>query len=441
KTRYSTLNKLLTAEHVIEEIANGITEHYIKHLQGTKYKAQLAVPDRRTAVRYYRHFKREGKINAELVMSPPDTREGHDDIYDDPDDEVQVFWGHMMDRFQNKDNYETSIVNLFKSDGKEVELLIVVYKLLNGSDSPRNTVLYLARHLKEHNLLQAIARVNRLFEGEDAGCLIDYRGILGTLHEARSSYQALEGFEEEDLKNTVTPIQDIIDKLPQLHSELWDVFKACDNTEDKEALERFLRPKDRRDTFYDKLSNFSRTLETAFSADRLFDHVDEATINKYKKDLKFFENLRRSVRLRYAESIDHQEYEDRVQKLLDSYVGTDGIQQVVEPVDIFSDEFTEEELDQEQETDASKADRIASATKKVTTERMDEDPALYRRFSDMIDETIEKFRHERISEQKYLKKMKEVKSGVENGRLAGSPAKLRDKPTARAFYNTIKEEF
>src|SRR5699024_10913602 len=111
KTRYSTLNKLLTAEHVIVEIANDITEHYIKHLQGTKYKAQLAVPDRRTAVRYYRHFKREGKINAELVMSPPDTREGHDDIYDDPDDEVQVFWGHMMDRFQNKDNYETSIVN------------------------------------------------------------------------------------------------------------------------------------------------------------------------------------------------------------------------------------------------------------------------------------------------------------------------------------------
>jgi type I restriction enzyme R subunit len=440
KTRYSSLNKLLTAKHVIEEIANDITGHYLKHLKNTKYKAQLAVPDRRTAVRYYRYFKKEGKINAELVISPPDTRGEHDDIYDDPNDEVQVFWKHMMERFQDKEDYETSIVNLFKSDGEEVELLIVVYKLLTGFDAPRNKVLYLARYLEEHNLLQAIARVNRLFEGKDAGYVLDYRGILGTLHEARSSYRALEGFDEKDVAKVVTPIREIIDKLPQVHSELWDVFKGCDNKDDKEALERFLGYQDRRDRFYEKLSNFARTLESAFNADRLFEYIDEQTIHTYKKDLKFFESLRRSVRIRYSESIDHREYEDRVQKLLDSYVGTEGIQQVVEPVDIFSDEFSEEQLDEEPVTDASKADRIASSTKKVITERMEEDPALYRRFSDMIDETIRKFQDERISEQQYLDKMKEVKKGVQEGQLSGSPVQLRDKPTARAFYNTIKEE-
>ncbi|HKK47353.1 MAG TPA: HsdR family type I site-specific deoxyribonuclease, partial [Balneolaceae bacterium] len=441
KTRYSSLNKLLTAQHVIEEIAGDVTEHYLKHLKGTKYKAQLAVPDRKTAVRYYRYFKQRGQVNAELVISPPDTREGNDDIYDDPNDEVQVFWQHMMERFQNKEDYETSLVNLFKSDGEEVELLIVVYKLLTGFDAPRNTVLYLARYLEEHNLLQAIARVNRLFEGKDFGYVLDYRGILGTLNDALSTYQALQGFEEQDLKGAITPIQEIIKKLPQLHSELWDVFKECENTDDKEALERFLRPQDLRDTFYEKLSNFARTLETAFSADRLFDHVDEDTIVKYKRDLKFFENLRRSVRLRYSESIDHRQYEDRVQKLLDSYVGTEGIEQIIEPVNIFSKDFTDEQLDAEQETDASKADRIASNTKKVITEKMDEDPALYRRFSDMIDETIRRFLDERISEKQYLEKMKEIKKGVEEGGLSDSPTELKDKPTARAFYNTIKDEF
>lgn len=441
KTRYSSLNKLLTAQHVIEEIANDITDHYLKKLKDTKYKAQLAVPDRKTAVKYYRYFKDRGQINAELVISPPDTREGNDDIYDDPNDEVQVFWQHMMDRFGNKDNYETSLINHFKSDGEEVELLIVVYKLLTGFDAPRNTVLYLARYLEEHNLLQAIARVNRLFEGKDFGYVLDYRGILGTLNDALSTYQALEGFEEEDLKGAVTPIQEVIDKLPQLHSELWDVFKECDNKDDKEALERFLRPQDLRDTFYEKLSNFARTLEAAFSADRLFEHIDEETIQKYKRDLKFFENLRRSVRLRYSESIDHREYEDRVQKLLDSYVGTEGIQQIIEPVNIFSKDFSEKQLDEEQETDASKADRIAHNTKKVITEKMDEDPALYRRFSDMIDETIQRFIDERISEKEYLEKMKEIKKGVKEGGLNESPQQLKDKPTARAFYNTIKDEF
>jgi type I restriction enzyme R subunit len=332
-------------------------------------------------------------------------------------------------------------VNLFKSDSEEVELLIVVQKLLTGFDSPRNTVLYLARYLEEHNLLQAIARVNRLFEGKDFGYVIDYRGILGTLNDALSTYQALEGFEEQDLRQAVTPIREVIDTLPQLHSELWDVFKECDNTDDKEALERFLRPQDRRDDFYEKLSNFARTLQAAFSADRLFDHIDEATIQKYKRDVKFFENLRRSVRLRYSESIDHREYEDRVQKLLDSYVGTEGMQQIIEPVNIFSKDFSEKQLDNQKETDASKADRIASATKKAITEKMEEDPALYRRFSDMIHETIQKFIHERISEKEYLEQMKEIKQGVEEGSFADTPSQLKDKPEARSYYNTVKDEF
>jgi type I restriction enzyme R subunit len=441
KTRYSSLNKLLTAQHVIEEIANDVSDHYLKNLKDTKYKAQLTVPYRSTAVKYNRYFKERGQINAELVISPPDTREGHDDVYDDPNDDVQIFWQRMMDRFGNKDNYETNLVNLFKSDSEEVELLIVVQKLLTGFDAPRNTVLYLARYLEEHNLLQAIARVNRLFEGKDFGYIIDYRGILGNLKEARTSYQALEGFEEEDLRQAVTPIREVIEKLPQLHSELWDVFKECDNTDDKEALERFLSPQDRRDDFYEKLSNFARTLQAAFSADRLFDHIDEATIQKYKRDVKFFENLRRSVRLRYSESIDHREYEDRVQKLLDSYVGTEGMQQVIEPVNIFSKDFSEKQLDNQQETDASKADRIASATKKAVTEKMEEDPALYRRFSDMIDETIQKFRHERISEKEYLERIKEIKQSVIEGSFADSPTRLKDKPEARSYYNTVKDKF
>jgi type I restriction enzyme R subunit len=82
----------------------------------------------------------------------------------------------------------------------------VVDKLLTGFDAPRNTVLYLARRLKDHSLLQAIARVNRLYEDEsgskakDFGYIIDYVGVLGELDQALTTYSALEGFEEADLK-------------------------------------------------------------------------------------------------------------------------------------------------------------------------------------------------------------------------------------------------
>jgi type I restriction enzyme, R subunit len=440
KRRYSTLNKLLTAQLVIEEISNDITDHFLKNLKDTKYKAQLAVPDRKTAVRYYRYFKERGQINAELVISPPDTREGHDDTYDDPNDEVQIFWKQMMDRYGSKEEYEQSIVNLFKSDSREVELIIVVYKLLTGFDAPNNTVLYMARYLDEHNLLQAIARVNRLFEGKDVGFVIDYVGILGTLTDAINTYSALSGFEQQDLVGTVTPIKEVVESLPKLHKALWDVFKDCEDTNDNEAMEKFLRADDIRDDFYEKLSNFARTLQAAFTADKLFDYIEESEIKRYKKDLKFFENLRRSVRIRYGEAIDHREYEDRVQKMLDSYVGTEGIDQIVEPVDIFSDEFFEMQDGQSKRSDASKADEIASKTKKVIEERMDEDPAMYRKFSDMIEETIQKFLHDRISEKEYLEKVKQIKQGVQQGIWDGTPNELKERPVARSFYNTIKSE-
>lgn len=440
KRRYSTLNKLLTAQLVIDELAHDVTDHFLKHLKNTKYKAQLAVPNRKTAVRYYRYFKERGQINAELVISSPDTREGHDDTYDDPNGEVQVFWQQMMDRFGNKENYEDSIINLFKSDSREVELIIVVYKLLTGFDAPNNTVLYLARYLEEHNLLQAIARVNRLFEGKDYGIVIDYVGILGTLTEAINTYSALSGFEQEDLQGVVTPIKEVVDSLPKLHKGLWEVFNECEDTSDNETMEQFLRHQDIRDEFYERLSNFARTLQAAFSADKLFDYIDESRIKTYKQDLKFFENLRRSVRIRYGEAIDHREYEDRVQKLIDSYVGTEGIEQIVDPVDIFSDEFFEMQNEQKGRSDASKADEIASKTKKVIKERMDEDPALYRKFSELIEETIQKFLDDRISEKVYLEKVKQINQGVKAGMWNNTPNALKERPVARSFYNTVKTE-
>jgi len=440
KSRFSSLNEVLKSEKVVDAITRDVKEHYSKNLKGTPFKAQLAVPDRKTAVRYYDCFRERKEINAELVISPPDTREGNDDIYDDPASVVQVFWKHMMEKYGNKEEYEKSIINLFNSDGSDVELLIVVSKLLTGFDSPRNTVLYLAKYLQEHNLLQAIARVNRIEDGKDFGFVIDYRGILKTLTEALTNYKALNNFDERDLEGIITPVRDIIGKLPQYHSELWDVFRECADTDDKEVIERFLRPEDRRDEFYEKLSTFTRTLQAAFSAENLFEIVNEEDILRYKQDLKFFENLRRSVRIRYYEAIDHKEYEERVRKLLDSYVGTDGIMQTIEPINIFSEKFSEKHLEEENETDASKADRIANNTKKVINERMDEDPAMYRRFSDMIEETIQKFLDERISEKEYLEDIKKIKDGVKEGYWDDIPSVLKNKPEARSFFNSVKDE-
>ncbi len=97
--------------------------------------------------------------------------------------------------------------------------------LLTGFDEPRNTVLYIDKPLKEHSLLQAIARVNRLFEGKEFGYIIDYRGVLGELNAALNTYNALAAFDTDDVAGIITDTSKEVKKLSLYHAELWDVFK------------------------------------------------------------------------------------------------------------------------------------------------------------------------------------------------------------------------
>ena len=126
----------------------------------------------------------------------------------------------------------------------------MVDKLLTGFDAPVNTVLYLCRTLREHTLLQAIARVNRLHKGKDFGYIVDYEGILGELNTALTMYDALEGFDEKDLEHTLVSVNEQIEKLPQKRSHLWDVFREVKNQADEEEYERLLSDDERRDDFY-----------------------------------------------------------------------------------------------------------------------------------------------------------------------------------------------
>ena len=164
-----------------------------------------------------------GMVTSEVVISAPDTREGNDDIYEENSSEVNQFWRRMMDRFGNESEYNAQIINQFKN-APEPELLIVVDKLLTGFDAPKNSVLYIARSLKEHGLLQAIARVNRLEEGKDYGEIIDYYGLLTELDEALLTYSNIGDFDESDIQDALISAQEEIKKLPQLHSDLWEIL-------------------------------------------------------------------------------------------------------------------------------------------------------------------------------------------------------------------------
>ncbi len=443
KKKYARAEMLNKADQVIYMRAFDISEHYRTAWQGTGFKAQLVAPGKAAALKYHEHLKNIGYVSSEVVISAPDTREGFEETDEEPTDEVVKFWQKMMKRYGSEEEYNKQIINQFKN-GSEPEILIVVSKLLTGFDAPRNVAIYLCKELKEHSLLQAIARVNRVEESKDYGYVVDYVGLLGELDKALTMYSAFEGFDEEDIAGALTSVNVEIEKLPQRYSDLWDVFKEVKNSRDEEAYEMLLGDVSVREEFYERFSEYAKTLAIALSTEAFIMKIDDEKLNRYKADLRRFQKLKASVKLRYAEAVDYRDYEPKIKKLLDTHIQANEVIQLNEPVNIFDSNMfktIKEEQGVYGKTTASQADAIAFATKKAISEKMGEDPAFYAKFSKLIQQAIEDFRAKRISDLEYLNRAVDIRDKVVTRRHDDVPAVLEDNENAMAYYGVLKSFF
>lgn len=438
KQKYSTANQLNKAEQRVKRIAFDVSTHFRDNWKGTPFKAQLVTPDKATALRYKRFLDEFGMVTSEVLISAPDDREGETDVFEDNKDVVVRFWKYMMEKHGSPKGYQDNLINAFKY-GDGLDIIIVVSKLLTGFDAPRNTVLYLAKPMQGHELLQAIARVNRLYDGKDFGYILDYVGVLSELNKALDLYGKMPDFEQDDLALTITDIGDETRKLPQKYSDLWEVFRGVKNKRDEEAYELRLADAALRFKFYERLSDYGRCLQIALSSMRFMSDTPPEKIATYKADLKFFMNLRTAVRRRYAEVVDFKEYEARIQKLLDTHVGAGEIEQITNLVNIFDVEAFKTEVDRVEST-AAKADLIAHRTKKTLSEKWDEDPAFYRKFSRILEDAIAAFHVQRLTDAaQYLQNVTVVMSSIRDHSGDDTPSTLRGRDVAKAFYGVVRE--
>jgi type I restriction enzyme R subunit len=445
KRKYARAEMLNKADQVIYMRAFDISEHFRSNWQGTGFKAQLVAPNKLSALKYREYLNEIGSVSCEVVISPPDMREGFEETDEETNDEVVKFWDKMLKRYGSEEEYNKQLVNQFKH-GEEIEILIVVDKLLTGFDAPRNVVLYLCRVLREHTLLQAIARVNRLFDGKEYGYIVDYASVLGELDKALTMYSAFEGFDENEISGTLTSIKSEIDKLPDRYSALWDIFKTVKHSYDEEEYELLLADEEKRQDFYSRLSAFAKNLAIALSSEYFLSEVEDETLRRYKRDLRKFQILRASVKLRFAEAIDYREYEPRIKKLLDTHIQANEVIQLNEPVNIFDDKmFDQVKRDQgvgkPVRSTASRADIIAHATRRVISEKMEEDPAFYKKFSMLIQQAIDDFRAKRISDLEYLNKASEIRNRVVGKVHDDVPEKLVNNDDAMAYFGVLKAFF
>ncbi|MDW7746838.1 HsdR family type I site-specific deoxyribonuclease [Halomonas sp.] len=457
KKKYAKRGAVYGAKRRIQLIAWDISLHFEQHIKqyDNGLKAQLACDSKLSAIRYKRELDEIGKVTSRVVISSPDTREGHEDIDESTLPEVQKWW---------KDNvpgdpqaYERKAIEDFGTDG-EPDLLIVVDKLLTGFDEPRNAVLYIDKPLKGHNLIQAIARVNRLHEEKPFGLLVDYRGILKELDAAIQDYQDLEdqtqgGYDIEDIDGLYANVDTEYKRLPALHERLWSFFSSVQNTGDQEAFRRVLMPhyeqdgdghdfdtnQALREDFYAALTEFGMCLKLALSSRSFFEDrsFSEATINSYKRDLRWFVKLRQIAKQDAQETVDYSTYEKQIRKLVDDDVtaidiqGGEGLYAVEQLGQQPEEEWSDEKARNE-------ADRIRTRTKKTIEQDLGDDPYAQKVFSELLRQAIAEADALFDFPGKQYALLKEVEEQVRKRDVPRIPPVLQDNPHARAYYGVFR---
>ncbi|MBU1071500.1 HsdR family type I site-specific deoxyribonuclease [Patescibacteria group bacterium] len=418
----------------ITEIAYDIEKHYLKQFQNTGLKGQIVAPSKYSAILFQKYFEQNGKIQTALVISDEN---GLIDDKDEHKKEVEDYLKNIKAKYTSLLSYEKEVIESFVYNDKDVELLIVVNKLLTGFDAPRNTVLYLSREITDHNLLQAIARVNRLFDNKTlpktAGFVIDYSENANNI---KSAMELFGNYDTDDVTGTLIDVDDKIQELQTNYSNLHDVFKTTKN--DDEAFIQLLKDEPTRKEFYEALNTFLKTFSECMV---LQDFVHEFKhLDIYQMELKKFMNLRKTASLRYAERVDFSQYKQALIKIMDKNIKAKEAELLTRQISITDKDVFNEAIE-EFGSDKSKAEAIAAQTERTIKEQLKNDPEYYSRFSKKISILIEQMRQKKIADIEALKQAKLISQQVLEKKDQKIPLAIKKRAGSDIFYRNLKKYF
>ena len=267
----------------ITEIAYDIEQHFIANFQGTGLKGQVVSPSKFSAVLFQEYFAKSGKLNTAVVISDVGSKE--EDEEDDHRKPVLDFLKQKKHEYKSLESYERHVIDSFKNNPDGVELIIVVDKLLTGFDAPRNTALYLAKDLRDHNLLQAIARVNRLFEAKQtpktSGFIIDYSENAKNLDTAMKLFG---NYDDDDVKSALIDVNEKIHELEKSYDMLHEIFKDLKGTRDDEAYIQKLFEEPERELFYKAVNEFIKLFNECLALREFANEFKDLDV--YKNELE-----------------------------------------------------------------------------------------------------------------------------------------------------------
>ncbi|MDO4570576.1 MAG: HsdR family type I site-specific deoxyribonuclease [Planctomycetia bacterium] len=455
RRKWSKYQKLAETKSRLSRIAFDIHHHFLTFCQPRELKAMVVASSRPAAIELAQKINSLGTVRAAALICPTHKKESEDEELTSQDIQVisRFFKEKVHPRFgMNYEKYEEWVKNNINGcEQSNLDIVVVRDMLLTGFDAPALGVLYVDKKMKDHTLLQAIARVNRIYPGKDFGLIVDYFGVFGNLSTAMDLYQsetgALGDYSPDDLDQALTNSLAKKQELLNRHQELCDLFKDRNvDVGDTQAYINVFSEEDNpnatalRKEFYELLRAFSRLMMLALSNHHLYREIGMDHMGILKNDLRFFHKLRATLQLIYGEKVDFSQYENGIRALLDTFVEAAHVTQKVPPVMIHDTAAMDQQL-AEIEGCRAKAAYIKTRLVAELEVRRYEDPLSYKNFSQRIQETLDEYRQLR-DDTVYLQRMQQLANDFRQG-LTGNnyPLCIANDSDSKAFYGIILEYF
>lgn len=423
KQKYANKRTIIEADDRINDIAIDMLKHYRDNIMPNGFKAQIVCVSREACVKYYNAIKNNVK-----------------EIIGDELEAKVIFSGTLNDETHLKEHFTTkaeqeAIINRFKQPIDKDNLCFIIVKdmLLTGFDAPIEQVMYLDRPLKEHNLLQAIARVNRtctmdVIRNKDkkdsiikqCGYVVDYYGVSDYLEEA------LAIFDKEDLGQPMQPLGDLYKEMLSYREDVMNLFKGKDKANLDELI-RVLEPQDRRAEFEIGYKRFLSAVEALLPS-----HIGTDILN----DLKWLGYIRAGAKAKYSpqDELDISDCGEKVREIIEEHLKSLGIIQWIEPITLFEDDFKTKI--NTLKSDEAQASAMEHAVKHAISVKMDDNPVFYTSLLEKLQKILDETTNDWIERKSKLKEF--IERDVEKGTKSQSESLGLDE-REYAFFEVVKK--
>ncbi|MDB2092529.1 type I restriction endonuclease subunit R [Clostridium paraputrificum] len=391
KQKYANKRTVVESEERIEEIAKDILTHYKEYIYPNGFKAQIVCVSRDACVKYYNALNKYMKdiMGEELECKVIFSGSNNDEPY-------------LREHHTSKEEQKTILTN-FKKKTSESKLCFIIVKdmLLTGFDAPIEQVMYLDRPLKEHTLLQAIARVNRTSgDTKKCGYVVDYYGVLDFLEEA------LAIFDREELGSPMESMDGLYNEMLSYRENVMRMFTGI-NKDSIDDLVKVLEPEDKRAEFEVAYKKFLGTVESLMPG-----HVGTDILN----DVKWLSYIRAAAKMRFnpEQKLDIRDCGEKVKQIISEHLSSSGVIQWIEPITLFEDDF-QMKLESNM-SDEAIASSMEHAIKNVINVKMDENPIYYTSLFEKLQQILEETKNDWVEKKARLSEFinRDVNKGEQN---------------------------